>query len=90
VSSAISARDIVDHRYLLSGPSLASEDVAVCAESEAAEELQLEGVDISGQTDVWNVKLFRWLDNKAFKALTERRTAGAAIMSADSVPRPCR
>jgi hypothetical protein len=21
-------------------------------------------VDFSGQTDVWNVKLFRWLDNK--------------------------
>lgn len=32
--------------------------------SEAAEELQLNGVDFSGQADVWNVKLFRWLDNK--------------------------
>ena len=31
---------------------------------EAAEELQLNGVDFSGQADVWNVKLFRWLDNK--------------------------
>ncbi len=31
---------------------------------EAAEELQLDGVDLSGQADVWNVKLFRWLDNK--------------------------
>jgi hypothetical protein len=31
---------------------------------EAAEELQLDGVDLTGQADVWNVKLFRWLDNK--------------------------
>jgi hypothetical protein len=31
---------------------------------EAAEEIQLDGVDVSGQADVWNVKLFRWLDNK--------------------------
>lgn len=31
---------------------------------EAAQELKLDGVDLSGQADVWNVKLFRWLDNK--------------------------
>lgn len=31
---------------------------------EACESLGLAGVDVSGNGDVWNVKLFRWLDNK--------------------------
>lgn len=31
---------------------------------EAAEEMGLSGIDMSGNADVWNVKLFRWLDNK--------------------------
>ncbi|WP_353614055.1 toxin YdaT family protein [Mangrovibacter phragmitis] len=43
---------------------------------EAAEELQLNGVDFSGKADVWNVKLFRWLDNKedsaSYRANVER------------------
>ena len=39
---------------------------------EAAEELQLDGVDFSGQADVWNVKLFRWLDNKEDSASYRR------------------
>lgn len=38
----------------------------------AAEELQLNGVDFSGQADVWNVKLFRWLDNKEDSAAYRR------------------
>ncbi len=42
-----------------------SPQVAVALQiQEAAEELQVVGVDFSGQADVWNVKLFRWLDNK--------------------------
>lgn len=39
---------------------------------EAAEEHQLDGVDFSGQADVWNVKLFRWLDNKEDSASYRR------------------
>jgi len=30
---------------------------------EAAEEAALTSIDMSGNADVWNVKLFRWLDN---------------------------
>ena len=30
---------------------------------EAAEEMGLSGIDMTGNADVWNVKLFRWLDN---------------------------
>jgi hypothetical protein len=42
---------------------------------EAAEELQLDGVDFQAR-DVWNVKLFRWLDNKEDSA-SYRRTSNS-------------
>ncbi|MGF2440019.1 toxin YdaT family protein [Enterobacter ludwigii] len=38
--------------------------VAALQIKESAEELHLKGVDLTGQPEVWNVKLFRWLDNK--------------------------
>ncbi|MFG6090759.1 toxin YdaT family protein [Enterobacter soli] len=36
---------------------------------EAAEEMELDGIDMSVNADVWNVKLFRWLDNKEDSAV---------------------
>ena len=58
----------IDHRDICSSVrawAAAEGRVAVALQiQEAAEELQLDGVDFSGQADVWNVKLFRWLDNK--------------------------
>lgn len=58
----------IDHRDICSAVrawAAAEGRVAVALQiQEAAEKLQLDGVDFSGQADVWNVKLFRWLDNK--------------------------
>ncbi|WP_317179168.1 toxin YdaT family protein [Lelliottia amnigena] len=50
---------------------------------EAAQELEVDGVDLSGQADVWNVKLFRWLDNKEDSASYRRNVEQLvpAIMS---------
>lgn len=63
-----SAEQDIDHRDICSAVrawAAAEGRVAVALQiQEAAEELQLDGVDFSGQADVWNVKLFRWLDNK--------------------------
>jgi hypothetical protein len=36
---------------------------------EAAEEMELSGIDMAVNADVWNVKLFRWLDNKEDSAV---------------------
>ncbi|HBN5336728.1 TPA: hypothetical protein L3F15_000761 [Enterobacter cloacae] len=59
--SESSVKDI-DHRDICSA---AEGRIAVALQiQEAAEEFQLDEVDFSGQADVWNVKLFRWLDNK--------------------------
>ncbi|MCU7781981.1 toxin YdaT domain-containing protein [Lelliottia amnigena] len=62
------ARQPIDHRAICSAVrawAAAEGRVSVALQlQEAAEELQLDGVDFSGQADVWNVKLFRWLDNK--------------------------
>lgn len=58
--------------------------VAALQIQEAAEELSLVGIDITGQPEVWNVKLFRWLDNKedsaVYRANVER--LAPAIMAA--------
>ncbi|EOF7239580.1 toxin YdaT family protein [Enterobacter roggenkampii] len=63
-----SAEQDIDHRDICSAVrawAAVEGRVAVALQiQEAAEELQLNGVDFSGQADVWNVKLFRWLDNK--------------------------
>ena len=65
--SESTAQDI-DHRDICSAVrawAAVEGRVAVALQiQESAEELQLDGVDFSGQADVWNVKLFRWLDNK--------------------------
>ncbi|WP_417642383.1 toxin YdaT family protein [Enterobacter kobei] len=37
--------------------------VVALAIKEAAEDAGLSGIDMTGNADVWNVKLFRWLDN---------------------------
>ncbi len=59
--------DSVDHRAICSAVrawAAAEGRVAVAmAIKEAAEEAELAGVDTSGNSDVWNVKLFRWLDH---------------------------
>jgi hypothetical protein len=66
----------IDHRDICSAVrawAAAEGRVVVALQiQEAAEELQLDGVDFSGRADVWNVKLFRWLDNKEDSAFTER------------------
>ncbi|MGF6234165.1 hypothetical protein ABIE02_000270 [Leclercia sp. 1548] len=36
---------------------------------EVAEEMALEGIDLNVQPGVWNVKMFRWLDNKENSAV---------------------
>jgi len=58
----------IDHRAICSAVrawAAAQGRVAVAmAIKEAVEEAGLEGIDTSGNADVWNVKLFRWLDNK--------------------------
>lgn len=63
-----SAAQDVEHRNVCSAVrawAAAEGRVTVALQiQEAAAELQVYGVDFSGQADVWNVKLFRWLDNK--------------------------
>lgn len=58
----------VDHRALCSAVrawAAAEGRMVVALEiKEAAEEMELSGIDMSVNADVWNVKLFRWLDNK--------------------------
>ncbi|MDU2021235.1 MAG: toxin YdaT family protein [Leclercia adecarboxylata] len=58
----------VDHRAICSAVrawAAAEGRVAVAlAIKEAAEEAGLVGIDTTCNADVWNVKLFRWLDNK--------------------------
>ncbi|HGG8716393.1 toxin YdaT family protein [Enterobacter asburiae] len=62
------AEQSVDHHAICSAVrawSAAEGRVFVAlAIKEAAEEMGLSGIDMSGNADVWNVKLFRWLDNK--------------------------
>ncbi|HHA1840808.1 TPA: toxin YdaT family protein [Enterobacter asburiae] len=57
----------VDHRAICSAVrawAAAESRIAVAlAIKEAAEEAGIEGIDMTGNPDVWNVKLFRWLDN---------------------------
>ena len=71
-----SAERDIDHRDICSAVrawAAAEGRVAVALQiQEAAEELQPDGVDFSGQADVWNVKLFRWLDNKEDSASYRR------------------
>ncbi len=58
----------VDHRNLCAAVRAwaAAEGRLVVALQikEAAEEMALEGIDLNVQPGVWNVKMFRWLDNK--------------------------
>jgi hypothetical protein len=58
----------VDHRALCSAVrawAAAEGRMVVALEiKEAAEEMELSGIDMAVNADVWNVKLFRWLDNK--------------------------
>ncbi|WP_318378955.1 toxin YdaT family protein [Enterobacter sp.] len=58
----------IDHRAICSAVrawAAAQGRVAVAmAIKEAVEETGLVGIDTSCNADVWNVKLFRWLDNK--------------------------
>ncbi|QIG28639.1 toxin YdaT family protein [Leclercia adecarboxylata] len=58
----------IDHRAICSAVrawAAADGRVAVAlAIKEAVEEAGLVGIDTSCNADVWNVKLFRWLDNK--------------------------
>lgn len=60
--------DQVDHRAICSAVrawSAAEGRVVVALViKEAAEQMGLSDIDMSGNADVWNVKLFRWLDNK--------------------------
>lgn len=51
---------------------------------EAAEEMELNGIDMSVNADVWNVKLFRWLDNKEDSAVYREnvKQLAPAIMAA--------
>lgn len=57
----------VDHRAICSAVrawAAAEGRVAVAlAIKEAAEQAELDSIDMTGSADVWNVKLFRWLDN---------------------------
>lgn len=57
----------VDHRAICSAVrawAAAEGRVAVAMIiKEAGEEAALTSIDMSGNADVWNVKLFRWLDN---------------------------
>ncbi len=58
----------VDHRNLCAAVRAWAADegrlVVALQIKEAAEELALEGIDLNVQPGVWNVKMFRWLDNK--------------------------
>lgn len=82
-----SAAQDIDHRDICSAVrawAAAEGRVAVALQiKEAAQDLELNGVDLSGQADVWNVKLFRWLDNKEDSASYRRNVEQLvpAIMS---------
>lgn len=58
----------VDHRAICSAvrawSAAEGRMVVALVIKQAAEEMGLSGIDMSGNADVWNVKLFRWLDNK--------------------------
>lgn len=60
--------DQVDHRAICSAVRAWSATegrmVVALVIKEAAEQMDLSDIDMSGNADVWNVKLFRWLDNK--------------------------
>ena len=77
----------VEHRNVCSAVrawAAAEGRIAVALQiQDAAEELQLNGVDFSGQADVWNVKLFRWLGNKQDSASSRKNVEQLmpAIMS---------
>lgn len=51
---------------------------------DAAEEMELSGIDMAVNADVWNVKLFRWLDNKEDSAVYRENVKhlAPAIMAA--------
>lgn len=63
----------VDHRAICSAVrawAAAEGRVAVALEiKEAVEEAELVGIDTICNADVWNVKLFRWLDNQEKSAV---------------------
>ncbi|WP_445663574.1 toxin YdaT family protein [Enterobacter soli] len=63
----------VDHRALCSAVRAwaATEGRIVVALEikDAAVDMELSGIDMSVNADVWNVKLFRWLDNKEDSAV---------------------
>lgn len=72
----------VDHRAICSAvrawAAAQGRVVVALAIKEAAIEAGLTGIDMTGNADVWNVKLFRWLDNHenspAYRANVERLT----------------
>lgn len=78
----------VDHRNLCAavrGWAAAEGRLAVALQiKETAEEMMIEGINLNVQPGVWNVKLFRWLDNKensaAYRANVEQ--LAPAILSA--------
>lgn len=51
---------------------------------DAAQEMELSGIDMAVNADVWNVKLFRWLDNKEDSAVYREnvKQLAPAIMAA--------
>ncbi|HGG8841279.1 TPA: toxin YdaT family protein [Enterobacter soli] len=63
----------VDHRALCSAVrawAAGQGRMVVAMEiKEAAEDMELSGIDMAVNADVWNVKLFRWLDNKEDSAV---------------------
>jgi len=67
------AEQSIEHRAICSAvrawAAAEGRMVAALQIQEAAEEMQLFGVDLTGQPEVWNVKLFRWLDNKEDSAV---------------------
>jgi hypothetical protein len=63
-----SAAQDIDHRAICSAvrawSAAEGRMVVALVIKEAAEQMDLSDIDMSGNADVWNVKLFRWLDNK--------------------------
>ena len=82
------AKQSVDHRAICSAVrAWAAAEGRLVADlqiQESAEELHLKGVDFTGQPEVWNVKLFRWLDNKEDSAVYREnvKQLAPAIMAA--------
>ena len=78
----------VDHRNLCAAVRAWAADegrLGVALQiKEVAEEMMIQGIDLNIQPGVWNVKMFRWLDNKensaAYRANVELLTP--AILSA--------